>query len=593
MAPTLLFPKMRIKLLASVVAQVILGCIAFGYAVAASPENEVSPSHSVGRSFRPFDLPEFCSQIITDQCNTTFSSIDSINANIRPLVKELVKSNYFRHFKLDLDKSCKFWDARHFCATENCAVDVLEIPNYNWSVVSDELQPGQLGKINRTDPSSLEVAETCEDFDYCHIDDGHHCVFVDLVSNPERFTGYGGAESFAVWRAIYAENCFPNTAPMLMDADAPLEQCAVKNVFYRLVSGMHASISVHLSNDFLCPETGEFYQSLRTFMERVGTHNDRLSNIYFNYAVLAEALVRLEEIIPLGDFIASRNELVSAGSRSSSNHSAVGTAANSEDHKAGDQLVSELIPQLASNTLLNTSAIFSLDPSSIELKNEFRQRFKNISAIMDCVGCDRCRMWGKVQTIGYGTALKILFESDGAEATSKLKFRRIEIVALVNTFDRLSKSVEAINNFKLMYLDHFEKVKRGEAQPGDYEAHLSSEGLAFPFAKRNGAPSLSSKGKASASGRRNTPPKREIKIDLPKDSSKEKSPGAAAPKSEFKKALEDVYDALKFVFRSYRDFPALVVRTILAYLDKKWTSFIGRPVAVDWQSPLEGHMNED
>ena len=31
---------------------------------------------------------------------------------------------------------------------------------------------------------------------------------------------------------------------------------------------------------------------------------------------------------------------------------------------------------------------------------------------MDCVGCDKCRLWGKLQTSGVGTALKILFELD-------------------------------------------------------------------------------------------------------------------------------------------------------------------------------------
>lgn len=28
---------------------------------------------------------------------------------------------------------------------------------------------------------------------------------------------------------------------------------------------------------------------------------------------------------------------------------------------------------------------------------------------MDCVDCDKCRLWGKLQTHGIGTALKILF----------------------------------------------------------------------------------------------------------------------------------------------------------------------------------------
>lgn len=38
--------------------------------------------------------------------------------------------------------------------------------------------------------------------------------------------------------------------------------------------------------------------------------------------------------------------------------------------------------------------------------------FRNVTRIMDCVGCDKCRLWGKVQTTGIATALKILFELD-------------------------------------------------------------------------------------------------------------------------------------------------------------------------------------
>jgi len=37
------------------------------------------------------------------------------------------------------------------------------------------------------------------------------------------------------------------------------------------------------------------------------------------------------------------------------------------------------------------------------------------SALMDCVGCEKCRLWGKLQVLGLGTALKILFSDDGPE----------------------------------------------------------------------------------------------------------------------------------------------------------------------------------
>ena len=35
--------------------------------------------------------------------------------------------------------------------------------------------------------------------------------------------------------------------------------------------------------------------------------------------------------------------------------------------------------------------------STVVLRGEFQARFRNISRIMDCVGCERCRLWGKLQ----------------------------------------------------------------------------------------------------------------------------------------------------------------------------------------------------
>ena len=74
---------------------------------------------------------------------------------------------------------------------------------------------------------------------------------------------------------------------------------------------------------------------------------------------------------------------------------------------------------------------------------------------MDCVHCDRCKLWGKVQTTGMATSLKILFDLDEADESSKQKFvdklTKYELIALFNTFDKLSESVEYINNFEKLY----------------------------------------------------------------------------------------------------------------------------------------------
>jgi ERO1-like protein beta len=68
---------------------------------------------------------------------------------------------------------------------------------------------------------------------------------------------------------------------------------------------------------------------------------------------------------------------------------------------------------------------------------------------MDCVGCDKCRLWGKLQTNGYGTALKVLFEFDKSE---DFHLRRTELVSLVVTLQRLSHSVWAVERFREMIL---------------------------------------------------------------------------------------------------------------------------------------------
>ena len=51
--------------------------------------------------------------------------------------------------------------------------------------------------------------------------------------------------------------------------------------------------------------------------------------------------------------------------------------------------------------------LFQNDRAS-RLKNEFRMRFRNITTIIDCAACEKCRLWGKLQTQALGTALKVI-----------------------------------------------------------------------------------------------------------------------------------------------------------------------------------------
>lgn len=83
-------------------------------------------------------------------------------------------------------------------------------------------------------------------------------------------------------------------------------------------------------------------------------------------------------------------------------------------------------------------SIPSQGKDSQPLYKEFRDHFRNITRIMDCVGCHKCRLWGKLQVTGMGTALKILVTPQAVidAGPPRFQLRRGEIVALVNAITR-------------------------------------------------------------------------------------------------------------------------------------------------------------
>lgn len=311
----------------------------------------------------------------------------------------------------------------------------------------------------------VEYDDECDERDYCVPEDesaGSKGDYVSLLRNPERFTGYGGDGAKQVWDAIYGENCFqrssfphsaslgtsPPTGPALHDFKQVLDavarqqhlensedtagvntddECLEKRVFYRVVSGMHASISAHLCWDFMNQSTGEWQPNPQCYESRLHAHPDRISNLYFNYALVTRAVAKLGRYVKDYTFCTG-DALEDAATRAK---------------------VLEVTNRAATVPNLFDESLMFVNGEGPSLKEDFRNRFRNVSRLMDCVGCDKCRLWGKLQTAGYGTALKVLFEFDNdAEEAPALK--RTELVALFNTQARLGSSLEAIGKFRKM-----------------------------------------------------------------------------------------------------------------------------------------------
>eukprot|EP00455_Lapot_gusevi_P030796 TRINITY_DN33172_c0_g1_i1.p2 TRINITY_DN33172_c0_g1~~TRINITY_DN33172_c0_g1_i1.p2 ORF type:complete len:127 (-),score=7.72 TRINITY_DN33172_c0_g1_i1:16-354(-) len=44
---------------------------------------------------------------------------------------------------------------------------------------------------------------------------------------------------------------------------------------------------------------------------------------------------------------------------------------------------------------------------------------KNVSLLMDCVSCEKCRLWGKLEATGIAAAIKIIVSTESVKAAGE------------------------------------------------------------------------------------------------------------------------------------------------------------------------------
>ncbi|OZC12517.1 endoplasmic oxidoreductin-1 family protein [Onchocerca flexuosa] len=430
----------------------------------------------------------FCKSLgLIDDCRCTAESIDDFNNyEVFPILQQLLTRDFFKFYKVNMEKECPFWPDDRMCMSKECGIGYCddEVPSglkqpVTISVVRSELNRTfsknnsvitQIGGVDSTckkeesnafDPLDTTLTEgdrqQLNDMDWHDENQDKFCDFedeesadmhyVDLSRNPERYTGYKGDSAQKVWTCIYQENCFkPN---MKFDKNFLIHpnsfgMCFEKRVFYRLISGLHSAITISIASNSFKPnpagfEDGMWFRNTELFKNRfVRTLEgpQRLKNVYFVYLLELRALVKAAPYF--------RKELFYTG--------------NPKDDAKTRETVEKLMNTLKKfNDPFDETEMFTgVEATARELREEFRQHFFNISRIMDCVGCDKCRLWGKLQTHGMGTALKILF-SDLPTSHYKTKdgtihppfqLTRNEVVSLFQSFGRYASSIREIDEFR-------------------------------------------------------------------------------------------------------------------------------------------------
>jgi len=413
--------------------------------------------------FKKLDLTQFIDKNVTDQSiprKIAVENVDQFNNNqLLPCLKSIVDMDYFKYIKLNLNKKCTLWPDDAKCSRKDCTIqtcDESRLPDY--IVNTDDMKEHQRLKENAENSKecnddqilnstseqlqqivnviSNEKLSTMNELFECYVSEYEDGEFYDLKANPEEFTGYKGPTAHRIWRSIYEENCFKSKRIQLND---PTESnsnnvqqfesflnaddlCLEEKIFYRAISGLHTSINIHLSRYYHFKD-GSIGFNLKEFLKRFEGKNEYLKNLYFVF------LLELRALNKVGNYLLTKVNWQSSG-----------------DQLQTREAIKDVLKVIGKFKWKFDENVFNLK----EFRNaEFAEHFHNISTtIMDCVACDKCKLWGKVQIHALGTAFKILLtDFDNKVQLNNFHLHRHEISTLFNGITRLSDSINNLRQF--------------------------------------------------------------------------------------------------------------------------------------------------
>eukprot|EP01017_Pseudomicrothorax_dubius_P037353 TRINITY_DN5465_c0_g1_i3.p1 TRINITY_DN5465_c0_g1~~TRINITY_DN5465_c0_g1_i3.p1 ORF type:complete len:415 (+),score=113.77 TRINITY_DN5465_c0_g1_i3:26-1270(+) len=319
------------------------------------------------------------------------------NKEIFKALTELEHTKYFTNFMLNFDIPCPRWAKEKICAlasrtSPDSKCDDAELNYYETNnTVQENNQNLDLDTILKgADPAQGDL--------------------INLLNNPEAYTGYQGQK---VWNAVTEENCFRKPQQNSCSKDQSLD---------RLISGFHSSVSTHLSFKYADPHAAshKYTPNFQIWFPRVGNYQERIENLYFAYSIMLRAIQRAEPLV--------RNFKYET------------------DDKESDQKTKTLINKIYDKLLPKCSQSLAEDKEMLtflapELRSQLISYYNNITSMINCVYCEKCRMYGKLQTYGLGTALKILLQEEDDLSKTNVKIAPNEMIAFVGFFTRLSQSV--------------------------------------------------------------------------------------------------------------------------------------------------------
>lgn len=358
---------------------------------------------------------------MVEDCCCPVDTVDNQIDEIYDSLAQVCKRTFFKYFKVNYERDCPFWVAEYLCSMTDgggcgvCACDDNEIPAA-WRESDKPIDPTLNPQLTKWQD------DECDMWTHKNFNEGS---YLNLELNAQRHTGFVGYEANRIWKMIYNENCFH----VHDDPDHTSgPSCFEERVFFRLLSGFHASVSLAIAENYRDPITGTVAPSTEEFNRRFGGHPEWLKNVYFTFLFLLRAATHARPFLSEYDY-------------------ATGVA--EDDALTREQMRKFLEIPLCNGCIptFNESEMFT-SPDANELKQQLRAKFRNISEIMDCVACESCKVQAKLNVLGIGTALKILVADADKRPTVIQNLQRNEIIALINALRKYSGAIITIRKME-------------------------------------------------------------------------------------------------------------------------------------------------
>lgn len=246
-----------------------------------------------------------------------------------------------------------------------------------------------------------------------------------LPDQMERHTGYQGQH---IWGAMHAlaNRCeFVDDDPQTFAINEKEDACKEDELLNRILEGMHMSVTLHIAADF-CLDCingtgmddctileGQACRNFGMFPEKYfkSKTSERMSNLFYVYTLVLNAVQKAEKMLTDGDV--SDNYL-------------------------------KAVKELCRPYSLCKTPFYDSSSWNKRKIASFKKSFQDICELMNCVGCSRCHLWGKLQVHGIGLAFRILFP----EELESVSLSWNDKVALLWTLDRFAKSIYVAGQFE-------------------------------------------------------------------------------------------------------------------------------------------------